>query len=81
MKQSLTDPKEGNPQMWDLPAYRVVEKNHHHRTGEKWRIYPTYDFTHCICDALEGITDSAKKQAKEDMAKLIQITVQRWKLG
>ncbi|KAL1608041.1 Glutaminyl-tRNA synthetase [Paraconiothyrium brasiliense] len=58
MKQSLTDPNEGNPQMWDLPAYRVVEKNHHHRTGAKWRIYPTYDFTHCICDALEGITHS-----------------------
>ncbi|KAL7280073.1 hypothetical protein ACG7TL_006488 [Trametes sanguinea] len=32
-------------------------------------------------DALEGITDSAKKQAKEDMARLIQITVQRWKLS
>ena len=58
MKQGLTDPNEGNPQMWDLPAYRVIEKNHHHRTGEKWRIYPTYDFTHCICDALEGITHS-----------------------
>ncbi|KAF9730864.1 hypothetical protein PMIN06_005075 [Paraphaeosphaeria minitans] len=58
MKQSLTDPNEGNPQMWDLPAYRVIEKNHHHRTGDKWRIYPTYDFTHCICDALEGITHS-----------------------
>lgn len=58
MKQSLTDPKEGNPQMWDLPAYRVVKENHHHRTGDKWRIYPTYDFTHCICDALEGITHS-----------------------
>ncbi|KAF2127494.1 glutaminyl-tRNA synthetase [Dothidotthia symphoricarpi CBS 119687] len=58
MKQSLTDPSEGNPQMWDLPAYRVVENNHHHRTGDKWRIYPTYDFTHCICDALEGITHS-----------------------
>lgn len=58
MKQSLTDPNEGNPQMWDLPAYRVVEKNHHHRTGDRWKIYPTYDFTHCICDALEGITHS-----------------------
>ncbi|KAI0352642.1 hypothetical protein OH77DRAFT_1408768 [Trametes cingulata] len=32
-------------------------------------------------DALEGITDSAKKQAKEDMARLIQIAVQRWKLS
>lgn len=58
MKQKLTDPTEGNPQMWDLPAYRVVKENHHHRTGDKWRIYPTYDFTHCICDALEGITHS-----------------------
>ncbi|KAG9195108.1 glutaminyl-tRNA synthetase [Alternaria panax] len=58
MKQKLTDPDEGNPQMWDLPAYRVVKENHHHRTGDKWRIYPTYDFTHCICDALEGITHS-----------------------
>ncbi|KAK8243147.1 tRNA synthetases class I, catalytic domain-containing protein [Phyllosticta capitalensis] len=58
MKQSLTDPNEGNPQLWDLGAYRIVEKNHHFRTGDKWKIYPTYDFTHCICDALEDITHS-----------------------
>jgi len=54
MKQDLTD---GNPQMWDLVAYRVLEKPHH-RTGDKWRIYPTYDFTHCLCDSFEGITHS-----------------------
>jgi glutaminyl-tRNA synthetase len=58
MKQKLADSDEGNPQMWDLPAYRVVKENHHHRTGDKWRIYPTYDFTHCIVDALEGVTHS-----------------------
>jgi glutaminyl-tRNA synthetase len=58
MKQKLTDTSEGNPQMWDLPAYRVVKENHHHRTGDKWRIYPTYDFTHCIVDALEGVSHS-----------------------
>ncbi|KIX97525.1 uncharacterized protein Z520_06977 [Fonsecaea multimorphosa CBS 102226] len=54
MKQDLSD---GNPQMWDLVAYRVLEKPHH-RTGDKWRIYPTYDFTHCLCDSFEGITHS-----------------------
>jgi glutaminyl-tRNA synthetase len=54
MKQNLED---GNPQMWDLAAYRILETPHH-RTGKKWRIYPTYDFTHCLCDSFEGITHS-----------------------
>ncbi|KAI4206665.1 MAG: hypothetical protein LQ346_000957 [Caloplaca aetnensis] len=54
MKQDITD---GNPQMWDLAAYRILEKPHH-RTGDKWRIYPTYDFTHCLCDSFEGISHS-----------------------
>ncbi|KAI0131887.1 glutaminyl-tRNA synthetase-like protein [Xylariales sp. AK1849] len=54
MKQN---PEDGNPQMWDLAAYRVLEKPHH-RTGDAWRIYPTYDFTHCLCDSFEGITHS-----------------------
>jgi glutaminyl-tRNA synthetase len=51
------DFKNGNPQMWDLVAYRVLKKSHH-RTGDKWKIYPTYDFTHCLCDSFEGITHS-----------------------
>ncbi|KAK4454253.1 tRNA synthetases class I, catalytic domain-containing protein [Podospora aff. communis PSN243] len=54
MKQDITD---GNPQMWDLAAYRVLDKPHH-RTGDKWKIYPTYDFTHCLCDSFEEITHS-----------------------
>lgn len=54
MKQKLED---GNPQMWDLAAYRILETPHH-RTGTKWRVYPTYDFTHCLCDSFEGITHS-----------------------
>lgn len=58
MKQSLTDPNEGNPQMWDLAAYRIVENNHHFRSGDKWKIYPTYDYTHCLVDAFEEITHS-----------------------
>ncbi|KAK5073077.1 Glutaminyl-tRNA synthetase [Lithohypha guttulata] len=55
MKQD--DFQNGNPQMWDLAAYRIIEQPHH-RTGSKWRIYPTYDFTHCLCDSFEGITHS-----------------------
>ena len=57
MKQNLED---GNPQMWDIFAYRILdkEKSHHYRTGDKWRIYPTYDFAHCLCDSEEGITHS-----------------------
>ncbi|KAK4971263.1 Glutaminyl-tRNA synthetase [Elasticomyces elasticus] len=47
-----------NPEMWDLPAYRITPNNYHHRTGDKWRIYPTYDFTHCLCDDFENITHS-----------------------
>jgi len=47
-----------NPAMWDVAAYRIKKDNHHHRTGDKWRIYPTYEFTHCICDSLEEITHS-----------------------
>ncbi len=54
MKQNIED---GNPQMWDLAAYRILDKEHH-RTGNKWRIYPTYDFTHCLCDSFEGISHS-----------------------
>jgi glutaminyl-tRNA synthetase len=28
----------------------------HHRTGKEWCIYPTYDFTHCLCDSFENIS-------------------------
>jgi len=56
MKQD--DFKTGNPQMWDLAAYRIIDEPAHHRTGKRWRIYPTYDFTHCLCDSFEGITHS-----------------------
>jgi glutaminyl-tRNA synthetase len=58
MKQKIDDPTEGNPQMWDLAAYRVLERKWHPRTGDKWKIYPTYDFTHCLVDAFEDISHS-----------------------
>ena len=40
------------------PVLYRVRFAHHHQTGDKWCIYPMYDFTHCISDALEGITHS-----------------------
>ncbi|MGF1759424.1 glutamine--tRNA ligase [Photobacterium sagamiensis] len=43
--------------MRDPVIYRVRFADHH-QTGDKWCIYPMYDFTHCISDALEGITHS-----------------------
>ncbi|KQN68742.1 glutamine--tRNA ligase [Rahnella sp. R3(2024)] len=43
--------------MRDPVIYRIKFAEHH-QTGTKWCIYPMYDFTHCISDALEGITHS-----------------------
>ena len=43
--------------MRDPVIYRV-KFAHHHQTGDKWCIYPMYDFTHCISDAIEGVTHS-----------------------
>jgi glutaminyl-tRNA synthetase len=43
--------------MRDPTLYRI-RKTSHHRTGDNWCIYPMYDFTHCLSDALEGITHS-----------------------
>ncbi len=46
-----------NINMRDPAIYRI-RRVHHIRTGDKWCIYPMYDYTHCISDALEGITHS-----------------------
>jgi glutaminyl-tRNA synthetase len=54
MKMDMQNP---NPQFWDLVAYRVMFTPHV-RTGDKWCIYPTYDYTHCLCDSFEDITHS-----------------------
>lgn len=47
----------GNINMRDPVIYRI-RRAHHHNTGDKWCIYPMYDYTHCISDAIEGITHS-----------------------
>ncbi|XP_043247011.1 probable glutamine--tRNA ligase [Amphibalanus amphitrite] len=41
----------------DPVAYRIKFVPHH-RTGDRWCVYPTYDYTHCLCDSLENITHS-----------------------
>ena len=51
------DMASGNINMRDPVIYRI-RRAHHHNTGDKWCIYPMYDYTHCISDAIEGITHS-----------------------
>ncbi|MBT3168761.1 MAG: glutamine--tRNA ligase/YqeY domain fusion protein [Candidatus Cloacimonetes bacterium] len=46
-----------NMLMRDPLMYRI-KKEKHHRTGDKWSIYPMYDFAHCLEDSMEGITHS-----------------------
>lgn len=53
-KIDMTSP---NINMRDPVLYRIM-RAHHHRTGDKWCIYPMYDYAHPISDALEGITHS-----------------------
>jgi glutaminyl-tRNA synthetase len=51
------DMASGNINMRDPVMYRILHEEHH-RTGNKWCIYPMYDFAHCISDSVEGITHS-----------------------
>ena len=51
------DMASANVNMRDPVLYRIRHASHH-RTGDDWCIYPMYDFTHCICDALEGVSHS-----------------------
>lgn len=46
-----------NPVMRDPTLYRIRHAEHH-RTGNKWVIYPMYDYAHCLSDSIEGITHS-----------------------
>ena len=46
-----------NVVMRDPTLYRIRHAEHH-RTGNKWCVYPMYDFTHCLSDSMEGITHS-----------------------
>ena len=51
------DMASGNLNMRDPVMFRILHATHH-RTGDKWCIYPMYDYAHCVSDAIEGITHS-----------------------
>ncbi|KAH7144549.1 tRNA synthetases class I, catalytic domain-containing protein [Dactylonectria estremocensis] len=55
MKQDIEN---GNPQMWDLAAYRILKKKTVHHRAPEWKMFPTYDFTHCLVDSFENVTHS-----------------------
>lgn len=59
------DMTSGNINMRDPVIYRILHA-FHHRTGNKWRIYPMYDFAHCFSDSMERITHSVCTLEFED---------------
>ena len=64
-----------NMNMRDPVIYRVAHVSHH-RTGDKWCIYPMYDFAHPIEDAVEGVTHSICTMEFEDHRPLYDWVVQ-----
>ena len=65
-----------NMNMRDPAIYRI-KRFHHIRTGDKWCIYPMYDYTHCISDALESITHSCCSLEFEDHRPLYDWVVDK----
>jgi glutaminyl-tRNA synthetase len=62
------DMSNDNPNLRDPVAYRIISGTHY-RTGGEWRIYPSYDYSHCIVDHLENITYSYCSQEFESRRK------------
>ena len=65
-----------NINMRDPIMYRIL-RAHHHQTGDKWCIYPMYDFAHPISDAIEGITHSICTLEFEDHRPLYNWFVEK----
>ena len=63
-----------NLNMRDPVIYRILEAEHH-RTGNTWKIYPMYDYTHCLSDMLENITHSLCTLEFEDHRPLYDWTL------
>ncbi|KAM7487651.1 hypothetical protein LguiB_025135 [Lonicera macranthoides] len=61
------DMQSDNYNMYDLIAYRIKASfTPHPHAGDKWCIYPSYDFSHCIVDSLENITHSLNRLVTEN---------------
>ncbi len=58
-----------NLKMRDPNIYRI-KKAHHYRQGDRWCVYPLYDFAHCLSDAIEGITHSVCTMEFENAREL-----------
>ena len=64
-----------NINMRDPVIYRVLHATHH-RTGDKWCIYPMYDYAHPICDSMQGVTHSICTLEFEDHRPLYNWTIE-----
>src|SRR5213596_1864397 len=73
LKIDLASP---NINMRDPAIYRI-RHTAHHRTGDKWCVYPLYDYTHCISDALERITHSICTLEFQDHRPLYDWIIER----
>jgi glutamyl-tRNA synthetase len=62
-KMSIDNP---NKAMRDPVIYRCNVGHKHHRTGDKWKMYPTYDFTAPILDSVEGVTHALRTNEYRD---------------
>ncbi len=74
------DMKSGNLNMRDPVMFRIL-RSHHHRTGDKWCIYPMYDFAHCVSDSIERITHSICTLEFEDHRPLYDWFLDELKAG
>lgn len=66
------DMSSGNINLRDPVMYRIIHHPPHHRTGQKWCIYPMYDWAHGQCDSIEGITHSLCSLEYEDHRPLYE---------
>ena len=69
------DMKSPNINMRDPVIYRVLYATHH-RTGDKWCIYPMYDFAHPLCDSMQGVTHSICTLEFEDHRPLYNWSIE-----